>query len=182
MANTPPLGSPQGPLDDSHGSPTDERPSLWSKRWLPIAVGVAVAALAYGAGRLQGAVALSSSNQARAAEQKTWQTELATCETERGLLSARRSLSLVALSLDRRNFGVAESHRQEALQQLTQTAASGAGSVTELVAKVQALDLAVDPDPGTKREQVISVSEALDRLVAAPRRSAPAPSATSSGS
>jgi hypothetical protein len=68
--------------------------------------------------------------------------------------------------LDRRNFGVAESHRRDALQVLERPSLTAVAGVTELAANIRGLDLAVDPDPGSKREQVIAVSEALDRVAA----------------
>jgi hypothetical protein len=130
------------------------------------AVGVAVVGLAYGVGRFQGALALTAAHQQSVKDRSAWQASLAACQTARGLLAARRSLSLVALSLDRRNFGVAENHRQDALQAFEQPSLRGIAAVPELIATIRGLNLAVDPDPGAKRDQVIAVSEALDRLVA----------------
>jgi hypothetical protein len=123
-------------------------------------------ALAYGIGRFQGALALRELEQRHAVERGGREASLAACETDRGLLAARRSLSLVALSLDRRNFGVAENHRRDALRAFEQPALGGVAEVAGLTATVRALDLGVDPDPGAKRQQVIGVSEALDRVVA----------------
>jgi hypothetical protein len=84
-------------------------------------------------------------------------------------------LSLVALSLDLRNFGVAENHRQDALHAFEQPSVRGVAAVPELLSTVRGLNLAVDPDPGAKRDQVIAVSEALDRLVATRAGKPPAP-------
>ncbi len=150
----------------------------WSKRWLLLAIGVGSVALAYGVGRFQGALALTEVDQQHAVARAAWQTSLAACETDRGLLAARRNLSLVALALDRRNFGVAESHRRDALLAFEQPSVRGVTAVAELATTVRALDLAVDPDPGAKRQQVIGVSEALDRLVVARVGNVPVPAAS----
>lgn len=166
MTSTPPVGSPQRSGEDPRQVSTARPTSIWSKRWLVFAVGVAVVALAYGVGRFQGALALEAAERQSEKDRSAGQESLAACQTDRGLLAARRSLSLVALSLDRRNFGVAEKHRQDALLTFEQPSLRGVAAVAELSATVRALDLAVDPDPGAKREQVIAVSEALDRLLA----------------
>lgn len=173
MSTTPPLGSPQTSAEGSQGSSTERVASAWSKRWLLVAIGVASLALAYGIGRFQGALAVREQDQQHAVERSARQSSLAACETDRGLLAARRSLSLVALSLDRRNFGVAEKHRRDALQAFELPSLRGVTEVPELTATVRALDIAVDPDPGAKRERVIGVSEALDRLVVARAGNAP---------
>ncbi len=180
MRPTPPLGSPQQPTEPSRSTVREPAASPWSKRWLLIAIGVAVVGLAYGVGRFQGALALTALDQRNATDRQAWQASLAACETDRGLLSARRSLSLVALSLDRRNFGVAENHRRDALRAFEQPSLSGLSEAAKLATTVQALNLAVDPDPGAKREQVIAVSEALDRLMTARAGKAPAPAPATS--
>lgn len=167
MSATPPLGSPPVTSQGSRGSGPERVASPWSKRWVLAAVGLASLALAYGIGRFQGAWALREQDHQHAAERAAQQTTLAACETDRGLLAARRSLALVALSLDRRNFGVAEKNRREALLAFEQPSLRSVTAVPGLSATVRGLDLGVDPDPGAKREQVIGVSEALDRLVAA---------------
>jgi hypothetical protein len=184
MTPTPPLGSPQRAPKASGdaAAPTGGAPppaaSPWSKRWLLFAVALAVVSVAYAVGRIQGALALSQAEQQSAADRGAWQTSLAACETDRGLRAARRSLSLVATSLDRRNFGVAENHRRDALQALEQPAFSRMPEVGKLAATVRALNLGVDPDPGAKREQVIAVSEALDRIVPSRSVNAPLPAAS----
>jgi hypothetical protein len=139
-------------------------------------VGLGLVALAYGIGRLQGAQALSEAEERHATEIASARSNLGACEIDRSLLSARRSLALVALSLDRRNFGVAESHRSEASRALAQPSLSGLAEVTNLSRTIGGLNLSVDPDPGAKREQVIAASEALDALLAARARAVvPAP-------
>jgi hypothetical protein len=168
MTSTPPLGSPPGSSEGSRQVSPTHATSNWPKRWLVFAIGVAVVALAYGVGRFQGALALTAADRQSAKDRGAAQASLAACQTDRGLLAARRSLSLVALSLDRRNFGVAEKHRQDALHAFEQPSVRGVAAVPELLATVRGLNLAVDPDPGAKRDQVIAVSEALDRLVATP--------------
>jgi hypothetical protein len=144
-------------------------------------VAIAATALAYGVGRVQGALALRQAEQRNADDRAAFQASLAACEADRSLLQARRSLALVAVSLDRRNFGVAESHRQRALEAFAGPALNGVTAVTELATQIRGLDLAVDPDPGTKREQVIAVSEALDRLVTERGGSVPAPATATKG-
>ncbi len=182
MSTTPPLGSPQPSTEEPHGSSRERVASPWAKRWLVVAIGAASLALAYGLGRLQGALALRASDQQHALERSARQASLAGCETDRTLLSARRSLSLVALSLDRRNFGVAEKHRRDALQAFEQPPLRDVTEVSELMASVRALDIAVDPDPGAKRERVIGVTEALDRLVSARAGNAPMAAASATKS
>ena len=176
MTPSPPLGSPQEP-PEPRSTGMEPAPSSWAKRWLQLAIGVALVGLAYGVGRFQGALALSGVDERNAEHRKAWQASLAACEADRALLAARRSLALVALALDRRNFGVAENHRRDALLAFEQPSLSGLAEAAKLAATVRALNLAVDPDPGAKREQVIAVSEALDRLVVA-RGTSPAPAAT----
>lgn len=183
MSSTPPLGSPNESTEASRGGPAEESPSLgvkhwsdrWSSRWLVLAIGVAVAGLAYGLGRLQGAMALARAEEQYTKEREEAQASIESCQTDRHLLEARRSLALVALSLDRRNFGVAETHRRSALQRLEAPALGGIAKVTEVTTTIRALDLAVDPDPGAEREQVIAVSEVLDGVLTTRSRQAPAP-------
>jgi hypothetical protein len=139
-------------------------------------VGLAVVALAYGIGRIQGAHALTEAEERHATEIANARSNLGACEIDRSLLTARRSLSLVALSLDRRNFGVAESHRREASQALEQPTLSGLAEVANLSKTVRGLNLGVDPDPGAKRERVIAASEALDAVLTSRARAVvPAP-------
>jgi hypothetical protein len=141
-------------------------PKAARTKWILAGAALAAVALAYGIGRLQGALLLSRTVEAHETEVKTVKAELARCETERDLLTARRSLSLVALSLDRRNFGVAESHRRNALQALARPTLSGIAEVSTLTGKVRELRLDVDPDPGAKRNEVIAATETLDRISA----------------
>ena len=128
---------------------------------------------------MQGAQALTSAEERHATAIKARSSDLEACKVERSLLAVRRSLALVALSLDRRNFGVAESHRREASQALEQPTLSGLAEVADLSKTIRALNLSVDPDPGAKRERVIAASEALDRLLALRARDVvPAPAAS----
>lgn len=139
---------------------------------------MAAAALSYGVGRMQGAQALESVEQRHATAIEAARANLEACGIDRSLLNARRSLALVALSLDRRNFGVAESHRREAARALEQPTLSGLPEVASIRSNIGELDLGVDPDPGAKREQVIAASEALDKLLTT-RAQAVAPPADS---
>lgn len=177
MTHTPPLGS--GPTSRKGSADTANAgaaPPSRPKRVLVMgAVLVIVAGGAYGVGRLQGALALNRAEERYGGNRQVWQTTQTACEVDRSLLTARRSLSLVALELDRRNFGVAETHRRAAAQALTQPSLSGVADVSKLAENVQAMDLGVDPNPGAKREQVIALSEALDRVSAAGVGKAPAP-------
>jgi hypothetical protein len=155
------------PAEDKGSAPRPLSPLR--KRWLAVALGIGGLALAYGVGRLQGALALKAVEEEGKKDRQAAQARFEACETDGQLLSARRDLSLVALSLDRRNFGVAETQRRSALSRLEQSSLSGVPRVPELAAAVRGLDLAVDPDPGAQREQVISVTEALDAVLATRR-------------
>jgi hypothetical protein len=128
---------------------------------------MALVALAYGVGRIQGAVALSEAEEEHTRALQAGQARSEACGADRDLLEARRSLSLVALSLDRRNFGVAETHRRAALKRLEQPSLTSMQRGSELATTIRALDLAVDPDPGAQRERVIAVTEALDGVLRA---------------
>ncbi len=168
MTQTPPLGSPRrSEASSAEETQPREASSARSKRWLVMGgVGLALLGLAYGVGRLQGMLALKQVEERHATERKAWQGDLTGCNAERGLLAARQSLSQVALSLERRNFGVAEGQRRDALLALEQPALNGIQEVPKLAAAVRGLNLGVDPNPGTKRDQVVAVSEELDRLLA----------------
>jgi hypothetical protein len=170
MTQTPPFGTPEPPHDATSKSPVDsskpQRTSRWRAiPWPWIGIGLAAVALAYGVGRMQGAQGLNDAEQRHAAAVGSLRSNLEACGIDRSLLDARRSLALVALSLDRRNFGVAESHRREASQALEQPSLNGLPEVAGIATTIGALDLSVDPDPGAKREQVIAASEALDGLL-----------------
>ncbi len=180
MTKTPPFGTPKPSHDGttpkpSHDGTPKSSPNVsmkpapsspwWSKPWPWVGVGLAAVALAYGVGRMQGAQALDSVEQRHATAMESVRSNLEACGIDRSLLNARRSLALVALSLDRRNFGVAEKHRREASRALGQPTLSGLPEVASISSTVGALDLGVDPDPGAKREQVIASSEALDKLL-----------------
>jgi hypothetical protein len=165
MTATPPPGSPHrnaSTLVDVASAPKHESP--WRKRGLITLIALATVGLAYGIGRLQGALALRNAEEKHASELGAFKSDLSTCDRERGLLSARRSLSLVALDLDRRNFGVAETHRKEAMQALEQRALGALPGVAGIAATIRSLDLSVNPDPGETRNQVIAATEALDRI------------------
>jgi hypothetical protein len=144
-------------------------------------VGLAFVALAYGVGRMQGAHALTSVEERHAKAIDDVRSTLEACTIDRSLLDVRRSLALVALSLDRRNFGVAESHRREAAQALEQSTLRGLPEMEKLSTAIRGLNLSVDPDPGAKRERVIAVSEELDRLLAARARAVVPTAAPSTG-
>ena len=177
---TPPAGSPKTAPDGARDVSTKHISSPHSSRpWLWPVVGLAAVALAYGVGRIQGAQALSSAEERHATAIEAARSNLQACGIDRSLLSARRSLALVALSLDRRNFGVAEGHRREALQALEQPPLNGLAEATNVSTTIRALNLGVDPDPGAKRDRVIAASEALDGLLAARARAVvPTPAAS----
>jgi|GEM_PF-2236466 len=166
MEQTPPLGSPKASPDGALDGTTKPKHSpTWFRPWLWRGAGLVVVALAYGVGRFQGAQAMTSAERQHTTAIEAVRSSLDACQIDRSLLSARRSLALVALSLDRRNFGVAESHRRDASKALEQPILSGLADVAGLSTAIGALNLSVDPDPGAKRERVIATSEALDRLL-----------------
>ncbi len=182
MPATPPPGSTTGSPRPADGAALEaERLPLWRKRsaWIGLAVAIAALALAYGIGRAQGAMALRDAEERHAAVRASCESKLATCAADRDLLAAHRSLSLVAISLDRRNFGVAESHRRDALRALAQPSLQGIAAAPEVAATIEALDLGVDPNPGTKRDRVIAAAERLDDVLKSRAPDAPAAPAAS---
>jgi len=115
---------------------------------------LALVATAYGVGRFHNASLLRAQH-----------ASLEASETDRGLLEARRSLALVALALDRRNFGVAEKHRRDAIELLERPPVSRL-QVDDIASAIRTLDLSVSPDPGAHRDRVITACEALDSVLA----------------
>lgn len=147
-------------------------PATASRRLLIVAVLLlAFGGAGFGIGRYQGAMALESATERFQRDRLALQTQvsqagarLQSCQTERDLLAARRSLSLVALALEQRNFGTAEAHRRQALDQLTSDGLSAVGGVDTVAKRVTELNLAVDPEPGDALAEVSGIVEVLDQI------------------
>ena len=156
----------------------DEEPSLprtdlKSKRVLAaVGGGVLVAVLvAYGVGRIQGC------SQVQQAEEKAQEAESAkqsaTSKLENQLeqtrrrvvlLEGRRYLHLALLAMDKRNFGIAQNHLQNASKLLDKGAEEGSEQA-KLQDRIEKLTLVATEDFAAQRQKVLDVIEALDTLV-----------------
>jgi hypothetical protein len=149
------------------------RTVLKSKRVLAaVAGGVLVALLvAYGVGRVQGCSqvqqAEGKAQEAESAKQSAT-TELKTQldQTRRrvDLLEGRRHLHLALLAMDKRNFGIAQSHLQNANKLLKRGAQEGSEEA-KLHGRVEQLILVATEDFAPQRQKVLDVIEAFDALV-----------------
>lgn len=145
---------------DKAEAPKAGRPG-W--KWIAsaVAIGLAVAAVAYGAGRIQGLfeVAAVRAETAAAAEAR---------RTERGRLSAfeaRRELGLALLAVDDRNFGIARDHIRAAATKLRAAGLEDPGTAA-LAGDIEAADVEVTGDPAPQRARIRSLVDRFDQVLA----------------
>lgn len=128
-------------------------------------VGLAMLGAAYGTGRFQTSQAID------AAEQKTAEAEQARKATEVNLaderntikkLEARRHLHLALLALDRRNFGIAQDHIEQAARLL---AGHVAGELENVRAALASMKLLATEDLETQRSKILSLVERFDKTL-----------------
>ncbi len=149
------------------------RTALKSRRVLAaVAGGVLVALLvAYGVGRVQGCSqvrqAEGKAEEAESAKQSATselQTELNQTRRRVDLLEGRRHLHLALLAMDNRNFGIAQSHLQNASKLLKRGAKEGSEQA-KLHDRVGQLILVATEDFASQRQKVLDVIEAFDSAV-----------------
>ncbi len=161
----------QSPKDDTpHGEAPEVGRVQIKRRTLVISflIALGLCGLAYGVGRLQ------AWQQIRAAETQATQAQeeraksAAAADSERAeltrrvaLLDARRQLHLVMLSMEERNFGIAEDHLRLAAQRL-----AAAGEPFKPVAeKLSALRLVATENQGDQRVQLVALAKQLDQTL-----------------
>ncbi|MBN1608328.1 MAG: hypothetical protein JW940_16985 [Polyangiaceae bacterium] len=138
-------------------------------------VSVACIAVAYGVGRLQGAVHISDL-EAKAAEAtkqseskaRTLQTDLAASRQKLLQLEASRQLYLSLVALDQRNFGIAQEHIQKSSKFLVRSGPPAGGALAQLAKAMLESNLVATENISTQRDQVLRWATALVALVPPP--------------
>lgn len=154
-------------------SPASVSPWKAKLKRITVYTGASLAALAaaYGVGRFQ------TSNAIDAADQKTAEIARARTATEQTLaeerntikkLEARRHMHLAMLSLDKRNFGIAQEHLDHAARLL---AGHAAGELENIRAGLAATKLLATEDLETQRTKLLDATKRFDGAL--PPRTAP---------
>jgi hypothetical protein len=166
----------------SHDTVVDATPPVPEKRTVAIRrkslvvaflVSVACIAVAYGVGRLQEAIHISGIEAKAAAAAKnseskarSLQTELAAARQKLLQLEASRQLYLSLVSLDQRNFGIAQEHIQKASKLLVQSGPPPA--LAQLAKAMTESNLVATENISAQREQVLRWATGLAALVPPP--------------
>lgn len=143
-------------------------------------VGLLLAILTYFIGAQVGRTEAREQVRAANAQVEAAQTEAARDEGIIGLLRARGHLTDAAISLERRNYGVANESLRRAAQMLQQTDAAAAGvdaaQIDEAGREVTAVDLTVRADVGEQRARIFQIADQIGQMIPAPP-AAPEPAA-----
>lgn len=145
---------------------TPKTPSK-GKRML-IASGAIMAGLgaAYGGGRLQGHSAVSESEDRRGkteAEAQSIKRDLDAANAKIKQLDARRHLHLALMSMEQRNFGIAQEHVTSAGTLLQ--ASSPEGELKKLADELRAFKLTASEDQSKERQALLGFAEKLDKIL-----------------
>jgi hypothetical protein len=138
-------------------------------------VSVVCVALAYGAGRIQGAVHVSKV-EAKAAEAtskneskaRALETKLAASRQKLVQLEASRQLYVSLIALDQRNFGIAQEHIQKASKLLVQSGPPPGGALAQLAKALGESNLVATENISAQRDQILRWASALLALVPPP--------------
>ena len=144
-----------------------DKPPAKSKRVL-ILSGAIVAGLgaAYGGGRLQGHAAVGESEERvgkAEAEAQSIKRDLDAAKAKATQLDARRHLHLALMSMEQRNFGIAQEHVTNAGALLQST--SPEGELKKLADEIRAFKLTASEDQSKERQALLGFAEKLDKIL-----------------
>ena len=145
---------------ESKGEKAPKKAGGRAKR-IGIAVLVVLAAvgIAYGVGRMQGAMGTEAAEKQRAEAE----VRLAACVTDVKMLEARRQLDLALRAMDDRNFGIAQDHIKQAGQFLSE--ANVQGEVAELATQLKKTEVMAATNFEDQRDKVLSLIQRFDALL-----------------
>ncbi len=152
-------------------------PSKIKKILIAIAAALVLAAILYGVGWSQGRAQLAAQKsgydgqiQTLQAQLDTGKQELAAAQNRTRLVQARAGLYRVALDLERRNFGVANTHLQESAASLAEVQ-GGDFDTARLNALEESLaktDINVATDLEGQRQQMLDFARQVEALTPPP--------------
>jgi hypothetical protein len=134
-------------------------PDRRTTKWLMIvaAIGLALAAIAYGVGRLQTAQRLEAAHERiDGLEQRLLRIHQ---------LEARRHLDLALAALDQRNYGIAEKHLVSATRRLKKSKPGPDSELATLTKRIGETNLVPAAEFSEQRKQVHQFIERFDELV-----------------
>lgn len=166
-------GTPLNTKTDTHAQHT----VVIRRRSLVIAFLISVAgiAVAYGAGRLQGAARISDA-EAKTAEAtqkgqskaRALEADLAASRKKVLQVEASRQLYLSLVALDQRNFGIAQQRIKKAGQVLAQSAPSQGGALAQLAKAMVESNLVATENISGQRDEILRWATQIDALVPPP--------------
>lgn len=140
-------------------------------RTLILVIGtIVVLAMVYGSGmRAQTRIARRIDEQRKVAEReyRVAQRDLLQRLAVARQLEARRQLALAVTELDARNFGTAQKHLGQAVEQLKLAGAVNATGpdFTSLAEQMAGSDLTVSSDVGSQRQMLLKIAEQMDKML-----------------
>jgi len=172
------IGIVTNPTTGQGRQPTASTERMVPARFLAITggVGVVLALVAFGVGRLTGHGSIEAELEERDAslverdkEVAEVRKTLSRTELRLSLLETHSAIYRAIAELDRRNFGIANDVIQQAAKSLAQVEARKLGldkkELAELHTKVEGLRLEFDADVGAQRESLFAIAGQLDRMV-----------------
>lgn len=172
-APTAPAARPPAEATSAGDSP---RMARW-KRGLTLVVAVlSLLALAYGVGRMQGADAVSAVERSAAATRArlegrtaTLETELARATRRAAALEARRQLGLAMLSVDERNFGIAQGQIAAARGALRGASPFDDPGLSQVEARLAGMNIITAGDLAEQRAAILQAIQLFDQHLPAAR-------------
>ena len=135
----------------------------FKRAMIVVAVVAASVGIAYGAGRLQTASAISSAEERASQSAQGQSAAEAQLREVQGRLEARRRLHLALIQLEERNFGIAEQHLTAAAALLAKSKPDG--ELEQLRAAIAGARLKASDDVAAQRTKIAGWISRFDVLV-----------------
>lgn len=163
-------------MNDIESAGPETKPAKAKRTLIIIVVAVAVAAAMYGVGWWQGRAQLAAQKadferqlQDVRGELEQTRDELAVAENRGRLMQALAALYRTTVDLDQRNFGIANTHLQEAADALGQIKDASGGldleQLSELRTEIEETDINVAVDLEDQRTMVVGFANELEALI-----------------